>query len=85
VAGEDPDAGYRGRSGPGSQHARALLDGLKERGWQVNVSSVPDLEVLPRSGLLLPASVTVGFNFLERGYRGRGSGAGGALHRYRGE
>jgi hypothetical protein len=51
----------------------------------VNVSSVPDLEVLPRSGLLLPASVTVGFNFLERGYRGRGSGAGGALHRYRGE
>jgi phosphoglycolate phosphatase-like HAD superfamily hydrolase len=65
--------------------ARTLLDELGARGWQVNVYDVPDLEAFLEACLLLPASVTADFNFPEWGYRGRGSGAGGLVHRYAGE
>jgi hypothetical protein len=63
-------------------HARRLLDDLEARGWEVNLYGVPDLEAFLEASLLLPTSVTTDFNFPEWRYFGRGSGAGGVIHRY---
>ena len=62
--------------------ARTMLDSLEARGWEVNLYGVPDLEAFLEASLLLPTSVTADFNFPEWRYFGRGSGAGGVVHRF---
>jgi hypothetical protein len=59
-----------------------LLDDLEERGWEVNVYGVPDLEAFLQAALLLPTSVTADFNFPDWRYFGRGSGQDGVIHRF---
>ena len=61
---------------------RELIDRLEERGWEVNVYGVPDLEAFLEASLLLPRSVTADFNFPDWHYFGRGSGQHRAYHRY---
>jgi hypothetical protein len=61
---------------------RRSLDDLEARGWEVNLYGIPDLEGFLQASLLLPTSVTADFNFPEWGFFGRGSGAGGSVHRY---
>jgi hypothetical protein len=53
---------------------RELMDRLEERGWEVNVYGVPDLEAFLEASLLLPRSVTADFNFPDWHYFGRGAG-----------
>jgi hypothetical protein len=61
---------------------RELMDRLEERGWEVNVYGVPDLEAFLDASLLLPRSVTADFNFPDWHYFGRGAGQHRAYHRY---
>jgi phosphoglycolate phosphatase-like HAD superfamily hydrolase len=65
-----------------SWESRMLLDDLEERGWEVNVYGVPDLEAFLQAALLLPTSVTADFNFPDWRYFGRGSGQDGVIHRF---
>jgi hypothetical protein len=62
---------------------RELMDRLEERGWEVNVYGVPDLEAFLEASLLLPRSVTADFNFPDWHYFGRGSGQHRGYHHYR--
>jgi hypothetical protein len=55
---------------------RSVVDGLEDRGWEINLYGVPDLESFLDASLLLPTSVTADFNFPEWGYFGHGSGEG---------
>ena len=55
---------------------RAVVDGIEDRGWEINLYGVPDLESFLDASLLLPTSVTADFNFPEWGYFGHGSGEG---------
>jgi phosphoglycolate phosphatase-like HAD superfamily hydrolase len=66
-----------------SSLVRGSLDDLEERGWEVNLYGIPDLEAFLEASLLLPTSVTADFNFPEWRYFGRGSGAGGVVHHTR--
>jgi hypothetical protein len=61
---------------------RRLMDRLEERGWEVNVYGVPDLEAFLEASLLLPRSVTADFNFPDWHYFGRGAGQHRGYHRY---
>ncbi len=61
---------------------RELMDRLEERGCEVNVYGVPDLEAFLEASLLLPRSVTADFNFPDWHYFGRGAGRHRAYHRY---
>jgi hypothetical protein len=62
--------------------ARQIMDRLESAGWEINLYAVPDLESFLEAALMEPASLTADFNFPERGYVGRGSGARGDHHRY---
>jgi len=55
---------------------RSVVDGFEDRGWEINLYGVPDLESFLDASLLLPTSVTADFNFPEWGYFGHGSGEG---------
>jgi beta-phosphoglucomutase-like phosphatase (HAD superfamily) len=61
---------------------RKLIDHLEERGWDVNVYGVPDLQAFLEASLLLPRSVTADFNFPDWHYFGRGAGQHRGYHRY---
>jgi beta-phosphoglucomutase-like phosphatase (HAD superfamily) len=61
---------------------RELMDRLEERGWEVNVYGVPDLEAFLEASLLLPRSVTADFNFPDWHYFGRGAGQHRTYYRY---
>jgi phosphoglycolate phosphatase-like HAD superfamily hydrolase len=61
---------------------RELIDRLEERGHEVNIYSVPDLEAFLEASLLLPRSVTADFNFPGWHYFGRGAGQHRAYYRY---
>ena len=67
---------------PWTPLARRMLDALEAEGWEVNLYGIPDLEAFLEASLLLPTSVTADFNFPEWRYFGRGSGAGGVVHRF---
>lgn len=67
---------------PWTPLARRVLDALEAEGWEVNLYGIPDLEAFLEASLLLPTSVTADFNFPEWRYFGRGSGAGGVVHRF---
>lgn len=61
---------------------RELIDRLEQRGCEVNVYAIPDLEAFLEASLLLPRSVTADFNFPDWHYFGRGAGQHRAYYRY---
>lgn len=61
---------------------RRALDPLAERGWDVNLYGIPDLEGFLEAALLQPAAVTADFNFPDLHYYGRGAGQRHRFHRY---
>lgn len=65
-----------------NRHRAALSECLESLGYEINLYGVPDLESFLQAALMLPCSLTAGFNFPAWHYYGRGSGEERAYHHY---